>query len=82
MNSYDNVNEINFIIFHSWGEVWKLRNLPNLTQLILSENPLGDVFYDPNDQGIDMEGDEIMDSPNITCHSDGEDSTVGSPQFK
>ncbi|XP_055956060.1 tubulin-specific chaperone cofactor E-like protein [Patella vulgata] len=30
----------------SWSEVWKLRHLMNLQSLILSGNPLQDVFYD------------------------------------
>ncbi|KAK6188815.1 hypothetical protein SNE40_004914 [Patella caerulea] len=30
----------------SWSEVWKLRHLKNLKSLILSGNPLQDVFYD------------------------------------
>lgn len=70
---------LNENIITSWAEVWKLRKLPSLTQIILSENPLCDVFYDPADAGLDSSLCE-MDSPDITCHSDGEDS--GSPRFR
>ncbi|XP_046574618.1 uncharacterized protein LOC124282631 [Haliotis rubra] len=35
----------------SWSEVWKLRDLQNLKNLILSGNPLQDVHYDPSCQG-------------------------------
>ncbi|KAK7091786.1 uncharacterized protein [Littorina saxatilis] len=72
---------LNENIITSWAEVWKLRNMPCLTQLILSENPLCDIAFDPNGQQLDNSLCE-MDSPNITCHSDGEDSSVGSPHFR
>ncbi|XP_059142236.1 uncharacterized protein LOC131929880 isoform X2 [Physella acuta] len=29
----------------SWSEVWKLRHLPNLKYLVLSGNPVKDIFY-------------------------------------
>lgn len=70
---------LNENIITSWAEVWKLRHLPCLTQLILSENPLCDVFYDPS---YHLRDEIDGDSPNVTCHSDGEDSSYGSPCFK
>lgn len=70
---------LNENIITSWAEVWKLRHLPHLTQLILSENPMCDVFYDLSWHPAD---DLDVDSPNVTCHSDGEDSTNGSPRFR
>ncbi|XP_076437802.1 uncharacterized protein LOC143276984 [Babylonia areolata] len=72
---------LNENIITSWAEVWKLRDLPCLTQLILSENPLCDVFYSADCPDLDLSVCE-MDSPDITCHSDGEDDSFGSPHFR
>ncbi|XP_052790849.1 tubulin-specific chaperone cofactor E-like protein [Mya arenaria] len=33
----------------SWEEIWKLRHLPNLKYLILSGNPLTDIYYHEDD---------------------------------
>lgn len=48
------------LFFYSWEEIWKLRHLPNLKSLILSGNPLTDVYYRANDLDI---------SCSCSCHS-------------
>ncbi|XP_071110909.1 tubulin-specific chaperone cofactor E-like protein [Haliotis cracherodii] len=50
----------------SWSEVWKLRTLTNLKNLILSGNPLQDVHYEPSCQG-NQPGDL---KPNMTPMQD------------
>ena len=48
------VNQWFFLPFVSWSEVWKLRHLPQLKQLILSGNPLDKIFYqEESDQESD-----------------------------
>ncbi|PVD32125.1 hypothetical protein C0Q70_07553 [Pomacea canaliculata] len=66
---------LNENIITSWAEVWKLRGLPALKQLILSENPLCDVFYSSDSkEDLAMFDLDIFDN---TCYSDGEDSSFG-----
>lgn len=45
----------------SWDEIWKLRHLPNLQSLILSENPLIEVAYEHN------KDDDVTDIC-VCCH--------------
>lgn len=46
----------------SWEEIWKLRHLPNLESLILSENPLTDVSYD-------HKNDDVQDFCHCHCNN-------------
>ena len=54
-------------VYHSWDEVWKLRHLPNLKSLVLSGNPLADVYY---------HGDDLEPGCKCSCHSTDNDNTV------
>ncbi|XP_005099742.1 uncharacterized protein LOC101852479 [Aplysia californica] len=56
----------------SWSEVWKLRHMQQLKDLILSGNPLDKIFYDLDDQ-VCCDDQEVASKPGVSC--DG-DSTV------
>ena len=63
------------LLFSSWDEIWKLRHLPKLKSLILSENPLSDIYYKP------IKTKQVCDKPKATPDTrdevDKESSKVG-----
>ncbi|RUS88230.1 hypothetical protein EGW08_003996 [Elysia chlorotica] len=66
----------------NWSEVWKLRHLPQLKYLILSGNPIQDIFYRDSSTNQDESdsGDKNMSCADLNAMSCGDGDGPSKPE--